>query len=515
MRYDDCLNKTLFEFPLGSIEKVRIHESFQDTISISTKDLRSALLCFKLSDSKSNFRDCILKALEKVWESPEAAFAYKFDPSISNYSPWSGYDAKAEYSRMGLPGEYFRQTLINNRYQLTPTYPSFLIVPKSISDDDVKTSAEFRARGRFIAVTWKNPKSYQFIARSSQPFSGLLGRSQHGDTKIVNQLAAITFLGVPPSLGRVREHVIRICDARPHLNALANAVVGKGYESHENYRSAQIFFANIENIHVVRSSFYEFRSLFNLNTALSPHQPENISSWVDRYLKILAELHQNKGIATWLGHISLILECVSDLASWIIAGGSVLVHCSDGWDRTAQLVSLAEILVDPYFRTIHGFCILIEKEWISFGHRFASRYGNTSKDKNQSPIMIQWLDAVFQVLRQFPIAFQFNGLMLSDIAEALYSCEYGTFLADTEQEYAKLKNRTKSLWNTLLSNEKYLNPNFDPSITEFLIPKSNLGDLTIFLHYFKRWDNAAVIFNFDEDVILDEIRKKEATYVVM
>ena len=34
---------------------------------------------------------------------------------------------------------------------------------------------------------------------------------------------------------------------------------------------------------------------------------------------------------------------------------SVLVHCSDGWDRTAQTCSLAGIMLDPYYRTIHGF----------------------------------------------------------------------------------------------------------------------------------------------------------------
>ena len=36
-------------------------------------------------------------------------------------------------------------------------------------------------------------------------------------------------------------------------------------------------------------------------------------------------------------------------------GISVLVHCSDGWDRTAQTCSLASIMLDPYYRTIEGF----------------------------------------------------------------------------------------------------------------------------------------------------------------
>ena len=34
---------------------------------------------------------------------------------------------------------------------------------------------------------------------------------------------------------------------------------------------------------------------------------------------------------------------------------SVIVHCSDGWDRTAQLTALAMMFLDPYYRTLIGF----------------------------------------------------------------------------------------------------------------------------------------------------------------
>lgn len=77
-------------------------------------------------------------------------------------------------------------------------------------------------------------------------------------------------------------------------------------------------------------------------------------------------------------------------------GGHVLIHCSDGWDRTAQLSALAQLCLDPYFRTVRGFMVLVEKgrkwwdcvfaclhnihsyippEWTGFGHKLNDRCG--------------------------------------------------------------------------------------------------------------------------------------------
>lgn len=38
-------------------------------------------------------------------------------------------------------------------------------------------------------------------------------------------------------------------------------------------------------------------------------------------------------------------------------GISILIHCSDGWDRTAQVCSIASVLLDPYYRTLKGFMV--------------------------------------------------------------------------------------------------------------------------------------------------------------
>ena len=55
--------------------------------------------------------------------------------------------------------------------------------------------------------------------------------------------------------------------------------------------------------------------------------------------------------------------------------------------------------------------MLVEREWLEFGHKFADRcgVGRATEDINERcPVFLQWLDCVHQLLNQFPCAFQFN-----------------------------------------------------------------------------------------------------------
>ena len=62
------------------------------------------------------------------------------------------------------------------------------------------------------------------------------------------------------------------------------------------------------------------------------------------------------------------------------------------------MISLVQILSDPYYRTIAGFKVLIEKDWLAFGYRFSYR-GNHTQPQQQAiaPFFFQFLDCVHQV----------------------------------------------------------------------------------------------------------------------
>ena len=46
------------------------------------------------------------------------------------------------------------------------------------------------------------------------------------------------------------------------------------------------------------------------------------------------------------------MEVSAEVVSTLEEARPVLVHCSDGWDRTAQVVSLAKLIADPSYRTL-------------------------------------------------------------------------------------------------------------------------------------------------------------------
>jgi myotubularin-related protein 6/7/8 len=545
---------------------------------------------------------CKLSGIEKL-------YAFSYHPTGPEKEiagkGWTLYDPMREWRRMGLESDKiktkWRITTINKDYQFSPTYPAVLAVPVSISDNTLKFAAKYRSRARIPVLTYLHPINDCSISRSSQPLVGVRGNRSIQDEKLVAAIfnttraeRPLSAYGTPPPeredslsgkdanslLGlegqpaqpdpeavenalisqlRADDEVSEasddkrpvvygaqqsnlIVDARPTINALVMQTQGMGSEDMSNYRFATKIYLGIDNIHVMRDSLQKVIDALK-DSDLTPLGPNQ-------------ELLQK---SNWLKHLGLVLDGSATIAKQVALQHShVLIHCSDGWDRTSQLSSLSQICLDPYYRTMEGFMILVEKDWLSFGHMFKHRAGFLSSDKwfqvenerisrssddpddkeksgpmatfenaflsakgffsnsknndsresinvesdadttgnydsesqgarrvlsgshkkdekpvtkvkETSPTFHQFLDATYQLLYQFPTRFEFTERFLRRLLYHLYSCQYGTFLGDSEKsrKEANLSARTRSVWDYFLARrQEFLNPKYDPVVDD-------------------------------------------------
>uniref|UniRef100_A0A6G3MEM2 Myotubularin-related protein 2 (Trinotate prediction) n=1 Tax=Henneguya salminicola TaxID=69463 RepID=A0A6G3MEM2_HENSL len=329
--------------------------------------------------------------------------AFLFNEKFKN-DGWEIYNPVAEFERMGIPNDLWRITNSNENFSLCPTYPKILAIPKNVTDETLNLIKKFRSKARIPVLSWVHPKNQCSITRCSQPQTGATKRNEDDENYILSIIKA------SPSC-----HKLIILDARPKINAVSNQAIGGGYEDAKHYSDAALLFLDIANIHSMRDSYNKLREL-----CMNKY---NSSTWY-------SELQNTK----WLDHVGKILSGAVKLAENVDRNRtSVVVHCSDGWDRTSQLTSLAMICLDPFYRSVIGFETLIEKEWCSFGHKFGQRYGigdKNSADEERSPVFNQFLDCVWQILNQYPCAFEFTENLLLEIIQHMNSGLYGTFIFD-------------------------------------------------------------------------------------
>ncbi|KAL8867007.1 MAG: hypothetical protein Q9174_005939, partial [Haloplaca sp. 1 TL-2023] len=396
------------------------HPSSHLPSSIRLRCRDFTFICFCLSDEKKA-RDvydsikawtCKLGKIDKLY-----AFTYQPQPPEKQINGWELYDAKSEWKRMGIsekdPDKGWRISKINADYAFSPTYPALFPVPSAISDNTLNYAGRYRSRARLPVLTYLHPVNNCSITRSSQPLVGVRGNRSIQDEKLLLAIFSTSHSSLPPPTSSSRprsrqsprssssgsptrdvppdlpdpetledqmisrtgmedgprvygaqQHNL-IVDARPTVNALAMQAVGLGSENMDNYRFATKAYLGIDNIHVMRDS---------LNKVIETLKGSDITS--------IAPSREALAKSGWLKHIAGILDGASLIARQVALQHShVLIHCSDGWDRTSQLSALSQLCLDPYYRTIEGFIVLVEKDWLSFGHMFSHRSGFLSSEK--------------------------------------------------------------------------------------------------------------------------------------
>ena len=434
-------------------------------------------------------------------------------PSFRDFDGWKIHQWENEIDRLHEASSFFRVSSINEKFELSRTYPAFIIVPRPITDSTLEVAAKYRSKHRLPAVVWAFGPIC--LARAAQPMPGVWGSYSKEDEDLIAAFKPdrswldSRFGNDDSYRRRVLEQRPRIAmyDARPKMNAVSNKTKGGGSENKIRYSESSLVFLNIPNIHAVRNAFINFRAhivsagsqglheskgaefegrsrsasvatctsrkarVKKLNEAV-PEDGTNGTEYMDEE----CPLHDRRGTysstyfdldphvssrvienvdvykAEWMRLVADLLTASYRLAKDICKGTSVFIHCSDGWDRTAELAGLVQLFLDPYYRSMAGFCALVDKEWCTFGHQFSRRSGTgceharkNHNDKQRSPVFLQFLDAVWQFTNQHPNAFEFNQKLLMFLAEHVYSGRFGNFMFDCISKRYENKLHEKSL----------------------------------------------------------------------
>ncbi|KAG9291047.1 hypothetical protein G9A89_012919 [Geosiphon pyriformis] len=439
---------------------------------------------------------------------------------------WSrGYRIQKEFERMKMNLDSWCIASVNDDFSLSPTYPQDFILPSKILKTASSTElditqnsfpglnlnspisqppsmffrnlARFRSRGRFPVICWK--KGHHVLMRSGQPMTGFLGSRGLEDELLMREVlravneeqnnisnsfkSSINIQRKKNSApyGRIpnmsgghpnAKCVMKICvlDARGYASAFSNGYGGGGYENTENYPpNTTLRFLGLSNIHAISSSHESLLKAISANSTSS--------NWYS--------VLESTG---WLGHVADLLKAAGGrdgvVGKIVDEDASVLVHCTDGWDRTTQLVSLAQIMLDPYYRTIKGLQILIEKEWIAFGHPFrargdlpntllnsdsrkynANKYLSTGSGQQPpplqttpAPVFLLFLTCLHHLLQQFPAAFEYNAFLLLCLARAgAGNSPFGDFICNSEceRDCLRLRERAMSIWSWVRERKQW------------------------------------------------------------
>lgn len=408
---------------------------------------------------------------------------------------------EAELARLfaRAPGKW-RVTDANRDFGLCATYGRVLAVPAALSDDALRAVAAFRSKGRIPVLSYVHTNGAPLL-RSAQPKPGISRWRCAEDERLLQESAA-------SAGGRGQ---MALYDARLRMHAMANQALGAGVETTAHYPFLMsVAFLGVPNIHTMRESYAR------LQAALGVHAYD----WAAEGDAWLPALERSE----WLAHVKLLLQGALRIATSLHREAhAVLVHCSDGWDRTSQLVSLALLMLDPAYRTISGYALLIEKEWLAPGHKFHARCGHRnppaapaapvapaagagaagtsgaasksaeegraaskSVEEGRAPIFLQFLDCTSQLMAQFPCAFEFGPAYLLAIADALHSCEFGTFLFNSDRErHERHARRAPQLWPHLAARAaEFASPFFVPA--ETILPDVRAVSLRFWSAYFLR-----------------------------
>ncbi|UMM41670.1 hypothetical protein L5515_017828 [Caenorhabditis briggsae] len=215
----------------------------------------------------------------------------------------------------------------------------------------------------------------------------------------------------------------------------------------------------------LRRAYHKARHIFSKETQNDP-KTSHLEAWDS---------------SNWPHLVSRMLELSNAIVALMsLYNSSVAICLESGRSITTILSALSQLLSDQFYRTCEGFRVLIEKEWLSFGHYF-------HKDAEMcSPSFMCFMDCVYQITQQYPTAFEFSEFYISFVAFHSAAGYYRTFVDDCEEKriqsdanefYLPDDLSTISIWESIKLRNRvskvFLNEMYEP-FSDILVPSSSV-----------------------------------------
>ncbi|KAM8974654.1 myotubularin-related protein 10 [Pelodytes ibericus] len=401
---------------LSSNQKLKFNPT---ELIIYCKDFRILRFCFDEAGPESAKKVCLAMAHYSQPTDLQLLFAFEyvaksyhnpagkingidpgggedFGPKTPLFETYSDWDR--EIKRTGASD--WRVCSVNEGYMISTCLPEYFVVPSSLADLDLKQYSHYFLGRRMPLWCWNHSNGSALVRMAS--IKDLL-QQRRIDQRVCN--------------GITRSHPLRSDVYKYDLDHC------------------------LPGIHEIQAGFSKLKQL-----CVNESFDETEEKW-------LSSLENTR----WLDFVRAFLRQAAELVYVLDSRRrSVVLQEEEGRDLSCLLASLIQLMLDPYFRTTVGFQSLIQKEWVMAGYPFLDRCNHLKKSDKECPLFMLFLDCVWQLLEQYPAAFQFTETYLTVLHDSTRVSLLGTFLFNSPHQRVQQSTEFAIAKNIQLGDEKGL-----------------------------------------------------------